>query len=127
MITRNTQSSTISHRHRHSAANRDSAPFDVVVESDGTGSLVFVEGELDLATAPALRDIVGALVDSCSHIIVDFAELRFIDSSGLSALVALHSQSTAAGVRFALRNPPPMVRRVLALTGIDHLIPTEGP
>jgi anti-sigma B factor antagonist len=51
-------------------------------------SVVIVGGEIDVYTAPRLRDQLVDLVDSGSyHIVVDMRGVEFLDSTGLGVLV----------------------------------------
>lgn len=58
-----------------------------VLCSDG-GVEVALRGELDIATAPVLHQHLFELVDQgWTDIALDFAELRYIDSTGLSVVI----------------------------------------
>jgi anti-anti-sigma factor len=76
-----------------------------------------LDGELDLATAPLLTE---ALLDLASEreVHLDFATLTFLDSSGLHVIVTL-ARSQHGNRSVVLLNPPPAVRRILEITGID--------
>jgi anti-anti-sigma factor len=55
-----------------------------------------VRGELDLATAPEFEAAVGAHLQAGRPVLVDLAELVFLDSTGVRSLHHL-AQSTAGG------------------------------
>ncbi len=80
--------------------------FNLVTARSGDAVVVRVIDELDLATAPQLREI---LVDLASlgtlHVTVDLGELAFVDSSGLGVLVTGLKRLRAAGGDLALRSP----------------------
>src|SRR4051794_4157814 len=44
-----------------------------------------LSGELDMASAPALSDALGPIVDECRRLTLDLEDLTFIDSSGIRA------------------------------------------
>lgn len=56
-----------------------------------------------------------------SELVLDFSETRFIDSSGIGALVICHRLSAAQGSKLRLINVPPQVMMVLALTELDKV------
>ena len=76
-----------------------------------------LDGELDLATAPLLKE---ALVDLGSErdVHLDLALLTFLDSAGMHAIVAL-ARSLDGNRSVVLVNPSTAVRRCLEITGID--------
>jgi len=88
-------------------------------ESDD-GALVVVRGEVDVATAPELRDALFALVDGgASRISLDCRGLDFLDSSGIGVLIAVRKRLGDDG-SLTLEAPPAHVRKVLELTGVSE-------
>ena len=77
--------------------------------------IVEVSGDLDVEGAPAL-DL--AVPDGIRQVVVDARRLRFVDSSGLNAFVALHRK---VPVRIVTAEHSGL-RRLLALTGLDTVI-----
>ena len=80
-------------------------------------TLVAVAGEIDIASAPALRRHLLSLPD-CSTIL-ELSGVQLLSAAGLTELVNLHDRLTRAGARLALAAAPRLVRRVLAITGLD--------
>jgi anti-sigma B factor antagonist len=94
----------------------DQATF-VRSERDGRATLV-VSGEIDLVTAPYLRDELAAVIaDAGSSSVVDLAGVTFIDSSGLGVLIDARSGIEGTDTTLVLLNPSGACRRVLELTG----------
>ena len=59
----------------------------VTREADGV-TIVAVEGEIDVYTAPKLRDTITELVSAgVYHLIIDMEGVEFLDSTGLGVLV----------------------------------------
>jgi anti-anti-sigma factor len=82
-----------------------------------------VEGEVDMATAPTLVECFDrVMADPVDLVIVDLAGVTFLDSSGIASLVRAQRQFQGAGRDFCVRNPTPMVQRVLRITGVDDLL-----
>jgi anti-anti-sigma factor len=74
-----------------------------------------------VASAGALADRLADCHPTDS-IVIDCAELRFIDSSGLRVLVYAEKQQAEAGGSLELVNVGDRVRRVLEITGLDYLV-----
>jgi anti-sigma B factor antagonist len=90
-----------------------------VVES--TGALrIRVRGEVDMACAPELLDtLLAADVPSGGTLVVDLAGVTFMDSAGISALVEAHRQREASGVALRVVEVPPLIAKMLRITGVD--------
>ena len=83
---------------------------------------VQISGELDAITVPALRETVDPLVETARDgVIVDMAELRLIDSSGVGALVAMFRRLRASGRRFAVRGATEQPLSILRLMKLDRV------
>jgi anti-sigma B factor antagonist len=87
--------------------------------SDGS-AVVVVRGEVDMATAPQLRDTLLGIVDSgITTITIDCRGLEFLDSSGIGVLIAVRKSLGDDGL-LTLEAPPAHVRKVLELTGVTE-------
>ncbi|MEA2479931.1 MAG: anti-sigma factor antagonist [Thermoleophilaceae bacterium] len=97
--------------------------FDVDVEH--TDGVVFVrpKGDLDLATAPDLRDILRELAKAGASVVLDLAELRFIDSSGLRVIWETDNAARRDGMDLTLTPGPPQIMRVFDVTGLTKRLP----
>ena len=92
----------------------------VGIAERGSALVVSVAGELDLYTAPALREALQSTVGrSPERLVVDLAGVTFIDSTALGALVEARSQLRDGGA-FALAAPGLEVRRALEVSGLDR-------
>jgi anti-sigma B factor antagonist len=97
------------------------------VEPDGQRGHVRLAGDLDLATAPALRAAIARADHAPDHTVtVDLAALTFCDCAGLGVLITDHHTLRAAGGGLILIHPPRPVRRLLALTGTDRELAILG-
>jgi anti-sigma B factor antagonist len=89
----------------------------------GDAVVVAVEGELDLFTAPFLRDEVrDAIKQDSSKLVLDLGALSFMDSSGLSVLIEAWRLATGEGGGVSLAAPQAPVARILRTTGLDRRI-----
>lgn len=86
------------------------------------GLLVKLHGELDLHLAYAFDARLRRAEESDPKIeVIDLRGLSFLDSAGLSRIVAAHRRARRAKRRFVLVRPGDTVSRVLALTAMDHV------
>src|SRR4051812_9434807 len=93
------------------------------IAMDGDVSLIRVSGEIDAATAPELREAI-VLAHQCTErdVTVDLAQVTFIDSSGIAALVDAHRGLEAMGHRLRIRNAQGHVERVLWIAGATEVV-----
>jgi anti-sigma B factor antagonist len=105
-----------------------STPFRVEVEElDGGIRSFTLDGELDHATAPQLRQPLEAAIESGARsVLIDLSDCSFIDSTGLSVIVHAHSRlmdgDANAGGQLEICCPDSQVRRLLEITGIDRAL-----
>jgi anti-anti-sigma factor len=98
-------------------------PFTVDVDDSNGTPIVRVAGEVDMDTAPRLEQRLLQLAhDGAPLITVDLAELDFIDSTGLHALVVALKELRAYGGDLVLRSPSPSTARVLELSGLSTVV-----
>ncbi len=105
--------------------DRDGSPPLTVLESRaGPRVVLTVKGEVDLASCDGLRAALEGVADSgVSEIWLDLTHVGFMDSTGLNVLVEAHRELN--GRSFALICPEGPVRRVIAVSGIDKVIPVH--
>ena len=79
-----------------------------------------LSGEVDLAVAPALRQVGSEAVTEVApgRLVVDVGEVTFIDSSGLGALIALRNAAQESGTSLVLVGVSPVVNRFFDLAGV---------
>jgi anti-sigma B factor antagonist len=106
-------------------AELDNDPATTVLidtQLDPTGAqVVTLSGELDSSNVAQLEAKVASIAAEFSRpLIFDLAGLRFMDSAGISVLI-----SAATKTSVSLRNPSPIVRRVLEATGLCGVLAIE--
>ena len=79
-----------------------------------TGDGFRLDGELDMATADGLIDLLRATADSHDPIVLDFSGVQFMDSSGLRALLQAARSEDCGPV--VVKDPSPQVRRLLEIS-----------
>jgi anti-sigma B factor antagonist len=103
------------------ATETDVQPFHLESILAGDDCAVLqVTGEVDVYTAPELRErVVQLLADGAVHIIVDLRDVRFLDSTGLGTLVgALRRVRTQDGSLMLVTS----TRRILEIFNLTGLI-----
>jgi anti-sigma B factor antagonist len=98
--------------------------FSVRAGSDPDDYVVAVYGEIDALTAPELmREIERGLAACSETVVVDLTSVRFIDSSGLHALVDAWRRAEQLGKSLRLLRPSPPVHRAFVITGLADRLP----
>jgi anti-sigma B factor antagonist len=103
-----------------------SVQFTVRRSDDADGAVLWLSGELDLASAPQLKEAIHRVeLDDQQRLLLDLSELEFMDSTGLAVVVAARDRADAGGGRLVLRRPTPQVERLLALVGLRDQLAFE--
>ena len=92
--------------------------FTVSLETDGVVRVLQLAGELDIASAPAVR---AALPASFSETAVtfDLTDFSFMDSSGTAELPRARNRAINEGWRLSVRRLTSSVAKVPAISGVD--------
>src|SRR3954463_14029251 len=95
----------------------DLGEIDIGVSEEGPTTVVSVAGEIDLVTAPRLRNMLSRVLDreGLSLVVLDMASVTFLDSTGLGALAFANKRSEEAGQVMRLCCIHDNVRRILDL------------
>ena len=93
--------------------------FQIAPDSEGHG--LRLSGELDIAGADALLEQVESVAgrNGSPNVYVDLAELTFIDSSGIRALIT--ASRRIGGKKMILLSPTPSVAKILDIVRVDTL------
>lgn len=82
--------------------------------------VVQVHGEVDLANAARLRDLLTEILHRHTpHLVVDLSDINFCDSSGLAALVGAARRAELLDGELLFASPTPQLGKILRLTGLD--------
>lgn len=94
--------------------------FDLTDETVGSTPVIAVAGEVDLATAPLLRERLDARLDAGkSSLIIDLRATTFLDSTGLGVLVNALKRCREAGGELRLVAVEPRILKLFAITGLQ--------
>ncbi len=95
--------------------------FAVSTEGMDDGARIVVEGDVDIATVPRLRDALEqALASSPASVLIDLSAVEFVDSSGLRFLLRANQQAQRGGWSLAVRRPAELAMKAFELTGADR-------
>ena len=88
------------------------------IERDGDTAVVKCHGRLVLGTSEELYQAVKPLLPQTKVVVVDLAELTYVDSMGLGTLVRLYASSRQEGCEFKLLHLGKQLRNVLKMTNL---------
>jgi anti-sigma B factor antagonist len=84
---------------------------------------VCLDGEFDVASAPALRDEIDAMLARGESIIVDLEQTTFVDSSIIHVLIEGVRAAGARDQRLVLQlGTAPIVERALEIVGVERVV-----
>jgi anti-sigma B factor antagonist len=87
-------------------------------------AVVEVGGEVDVYTAPRLRERLVELIDGGARdVVVDLGRVDFLDSTGLGVLVGALKRLRAAGGTFSLVCAKEPLLKVFRITALDQVFP----
>jgi anti-anti-sigma factor len=96
---------------------------EITPRTEGRTGHLRLNGDLDAAAEARFLDAGRGLIDTgCRDLRVDAADVSFIDSRGLSALLVLNSTCRSLGGSLFLVGESPLVRRMIAVTGLEDLL-----
>jgi anti-sigma B factor antagonist len=100
--------------------------FSVAVTGGGEGPLVAtVAGDVDIATASSMgATVIAAMEDAPgAGVVLDFANVGFMDSTGLRAVLDISRRLETGPGSLVLLSPNRPVRKLLSLAGLDDRMP----
>ena len=92
--------------------------------SDPPSATVVLDGEIDIATAPAIRRLLMAAISGGDvHLAVDMSGVTFLGAAGIGVLVAAANRAREAGGGLSLLAPSRQVRRLVDVLHLDGILP----
>lgn len=97
---------------------------EITTERDGSSCVLSLSGEIDVYTAPTLKErIVSAIDDGCVEIVLDLENVAFIDSSGLGVLVGGLRRVREKDGSLRIVCTRDGVLKIFRITGLDKVFP----
>ena len=96
----------------------------IAVRRNGKVTVIQLTGELDAYTSARFREVmVDAIENGGENLIVSMADVEYIDSSGLGALVGGLRRSSERNGRIVIVCAQRQVRKVFEITGLEKVFP----
>lgn len=97
---------------------------DIRIEHIGATLVVKLAGEIDQSCAGIIRDKLDRelCLSGIQNMILDFADVVFMDSSGIGMILGRYKQINARGGKMMMIRIQPQVDRVLELSGLKKII-----
>lgn len=94
-------------------------------QQEGDATVVVVRGVIKLGeSAKTFSSFLGEVLDEgSSPVLIDLEGIDHVDSTGLGELVGYLQRFEEQGRRLAFINPARRLRKLLALTRLDELVP----
>jgi len=93
------------------------------VKRDGLGTLLSFSGRLDTVAAQTLRSPIRAEVErNPASLTCNFRDVNYIGSAVLRLIFEAARELHRRNAQLRILDCPPEIRRVFALTGMDHLV-----
>ena len=100
---------------------------EIAQTTDGPVARVAVTGEIDMACAWEVADVVfdAATRGGVVRVVADLSGVTFMDSTGFSALVSAKQALDANGQELVVAAVPDGVAQILKITGLDEFLTIE--
>ncbi|WP_067177926.1 STAS domain-containing protein [Microtetraspora niveoalba] len=100
----------------------------ITAKPDGSRTVVRPRGDIDMATAGALRDSLDLVIrrSPVPHVELDMSDAPFMDCAGLRVLLPMKRRAERRGGSLTLVNVPSQIDRLLSAVGLDHRLEANG-
>ena len=105
------------------APNRE---LQLITEKNVEGTIVHGSGRITSATSELLQSTVRGLIPGTKRLVLDLAEVNYIDSSGIGALVSVYIAAGRAECDLQLANLQPRIRDLFELSRLTAVFEGRG-
>lgn len=96
--------------------------FAVSTRTEGPFTVVEVSGEVDVYTAPRLREaVVEAIDEGATKLVIDVEQVEFLDSTGVGVMVGALKKVRSAGGTLDIVCTQPRLLKIFDITGLDKV------
>jgi anti-sigma B factor antagonist len=93
---------------------------------DAPVSVVSVDGDVDLDTAPLLEQALLMAINDRPRTCLDLDHVEFFSAAGVNVLLKAHRHASGLGHSLALHGVHGLTERVLSIMGLDRTFPKIG-
>lgn len=95
----------------------------IKISEENNKIIAYLSGEIDHHVASSLRREIDIAVRDANPelLILDFSQVTFMDSSGIGLVMGRYKLMTELSGKVSVRNPPPHIKKVMKLSGIEKL------
>jgi anti-sigma B factor antagonist len=98
---------------------------EINLRTSGTVTILDLKGNLTIGAEEELNNVITqVVVDGQKHVLVNMAEVPFIDSSGIGGLIKSFGRVKGEGGKLKLLNPTQTARQLLSITGLLSVFET---
>lgn len=96
----------------------------VAIRIEGQRVIAVLRGEIDHHGARSMRAEIDEAIQAYqpSILILDFAEVTFMDSSGIGLIMGRHKLMGEIGGSVIVQNPPLHIKRVMKISGMERIV-----
>jgi anti-sigma B factor antagonist len=91
-------------------------------EVTGNAGIICVGGDLDIYTAPKLKEAIDDALPRTTRLVIDLTDVHFIDSTALGVLVAAHQHAKSSSGDLRLVVDDPFLLKIFRITGFDSVL-----
>src|SRR5690242_8613356 len=97
--------------------------FAITEQGSAAGHFVIAaRGEIDLFTAPELKQVVTDAIESGERrVVIDLTDVSFLDSTALGVLIGAVKRLRSRGGALAIVNTEPSITKTFEITGLDQI------
>lgn len=103
------------------ASSIPSPELEFTIETNQDATTVRGTGKITSATADYFQSTIRGVIPVSKHLVLDLAEVEYVDSSGLGALVSVYLAAGKAHCELEMVNQKPRVRDLLKITKLSTI------